>query len=115
MRVVLIMSTFNGAKYLREQLDSLRAQTVDVVIWARDDGSTDETRVILNEYGIEHVAGRNIGAADSFMEAIRTCPYTGDYYGFCDQDDVWMPDKLAVGMEELSMRGPAMVCSSVII
>lgn len=121
--VVVIMSTYNGMRYLREQLDSLLSQEgLDVMIWVRDDGSSEPTRRILTEYAatghLQWVAGDNLGAGDSFMEALRLCPIAADYYGFCDQDDVWLPDKLAVAVKHLTAtreEGPAMVCSTVTI
>lgn len=121
-RVVIIISTFNGARYLSAQIESVLAQAgVDVTLWIRDDGSTDETRNLLAEYAadkrVQWFAGKNIGAADSFIDAVRLCDLQADYYSFCDQDDVWLADKLAVAVAEIRQMspGPAMVCSTVTI
>lgn len=96
------MSTYNGQKYLKEQLDSILSQEgVETYLLVRDDGSIDETSAILDEYArqytnVEIIKGKNIGFAQSFM----TLVYSGseyeniDYYAFSDQDDVWMKDKL---------------------
>ena len=108
--VLILLSTYNGQKYLREQLDSLYAQAdVDVFILARDDGSKDETVKILEEYQSKNgrmsiLAHSNIGCAKSFYTLIdyastRMSHY--DYYAFCDQDDVWQTKKLSKAVEKL--------------
>jgi rhamnosyltransferase len=103
------MSTYNGQKYIREQIDSLLVQegvTVRIVI--RDDGSKDQTPTILSEYASKYnniviLSEINCGAEESFN---RLCRYalkneTSDYYAFCDQDDVWDTDKLYVAISKL--------------
>ena len=102
-RVLILLSTYNGEKYLREQLDSLYAQVgVEFHILVRDDGSSDNTVAILEEYNQKHsnittITGNNLRAIRSFYALIN---YTlenrliYDYYAFCDQDDVWKPNKL---------------------
>lgn len=108
--VTVLLSTFNGGKFLREQLDSLLAQKgVKVNIFIRDDGSTDNTAEILREYEsrqqLSWYQGQNKGWAMSFMELVSKAP-DSDFYAFCDQDDVWQQDKLsrAVGKIEKSGR-----------
>ena len=97
--VCVVMSTYNGEKYLREQIESLECQTVvPARIHIRDDGSTDATRQIIedaaSEYGnITYNFCENVGWRLSFIEALRQCG-TYDWYAFCDQDDVWLPEKL---------------------
>lgn len=102
-RILVLLSTYNGHKYLREQLDSLYAQeNVHLHILVRDDGSKDETIEILNEYKNRHgkmtlITQTNIGCARSFhslIEIAATRMPLYDYYAFCDQDDVWLPNKL---------------------
>lgn len=106
MNVVVLMSTYNGEKYLREQLDSLLSQNLmPTKILIRDDGSSDETVNILEEYASEHgfieyYCGKNIGPAKSFFELINKCGEY-DYYALCDQDDVWFKDKLSVAVNAL--------------
>lgn len=95
------MATYNGARYLSEQLQSLASQSVlpcELVIG--DDGSTDETLGILEEFRrcapfpvSIHVNDVNLGYGLNFMETARRCK--GDWIAFCDQDDVWLPSKLA--------------------
>ncbi len=99
--VTVLMSTWNGEKYLREQLDSiLNQQGVDVTLWVRDDGSSDSTREILKEYqnrysNIDVIEGENLGYIASFMTlATRPGKNPAAYTAFSDQDDIWLPDKL---------------------
>jgi len=99
------MSTYNGAKYLREQMNSLLAQRgVELNIVVRDDGSTDDTCSILEkEYPMVTLRkGSNIGCEPSFMELLYSAP-VADYYAFCDQDDVWMEDKLETAVSRLEV------------
>ena len=108
-KVVVLLSTYNGGTYLAEQLESLAAQrNVDVEIFVRDDGSTDETMNILNEWqskgALKWYSGENMGSAGSFMDLLYNSP-DADYYAFCDQDDVWFPDKLQRAVRMLKENG----------
>lgn len=103
--VLVLMSTYNGEKYLREQIESILAQEgVDVRLLVRDDGSTDTTPSILEEYqaqgALRYYVGENLGPQLSFMHLLFNAPRS-DYYAFADQDDVWMKDKLAVAVGAL--------------
>lgn len=116
-KVQILMSTYNGEEYIREQLDSILAQNYpDVDILIRDDGSTDDTFVILKEYEEMHnnitaYQGKNIGVNKSFFELLRKS--NADYIGFCDQDDYWLPEKIERAVEQLEqMSGPALYCSA---
>ncbi len=109
-RILIMLSTYNGHKYLREQLDSLYKQkNVDIHILVRDDGSVDDTLDILSEYQNKFgkmtiCADSNIGAAKSFhkLMAYANDKFSNfDYYSFCDQDDVWMENKLYAASQEL--------------
>lgn len=97
------MSTYNGEKYIREQMDSLLKQEgVDLHIEIRDDGSIDGTADIIKEYckkydNISFVKGKNIGCLDSFMALVYSAPDC-EYYAFADQDDVWKSNKLIKGI-----------------
>ena len=104
-QVNIIMSTYNGEKYLREQLNTLLQQTYDnIQIFVRDDGSTDGTMRILWEYeqkaGIHVLEGKNLGFAGSFMEMLHIAS-EGDYWAFCDQGDLWFSNKVALAVEWL--------------
>lgn len=99
------MSTYNGEKYLAEQLKSIDQQEgVVMSVMIRDDGSKDHTLSILSSWkeemqktivgGVILLSQENVGPARSFMHLIKQAP-EADYYAFCDQDDVWEKDKLA--------------------
>jgi glycosyltransferase involved in cell wall biosynthesis len=96
--VVILLSTYNGAEYLPEQLDSLFAQTYkDFIIIARDDGSTDNTLDILKSYDIHILdATENLGVKESFSYLLNyALSHTKSlYFMFCDQDDFWEEDKI---------------------
>lgn len=119
--MAVLLSTYNGATYLQAQLESLRAQEhVHVRLHARDDGSADGTCALLREYAADWPeladasSGPNLGPAASFMQLLRTAPDDADYYAFCDQDDVWLPEKLARATAELAGETePALYCSNV--
>lgn len=119
MRVCIILSTYNGKKYVCQQLDSIfqPAEDMDIFLYVRDDGSKDDTIQILEEYGkknnveIKIDAGENAGSARSFLLAIRNCP-KADYYAFCDQDDVWLPKKIATAVKQIGdTEQPILWCS----
>ena len=100
-RIVVLISTYNGEKFLCEQLNSLLAQDAGSVdIFLRDDGSSDGTQKILNYYSqhysnIRWFRGKsNIKPAHSFLELIQRVSTSYDFYFFCDQDDYWNPDKI---------------------
>ena len=113
MKINVLLSTYNGEKYLREQLESLLCQSVDDLrIIVRDDGSTDGTHAILDEYQgagkLTWYTGANKGCAKSFWDLVMTCP-DADYYAFCDQDDYWHPDKLQIATDALQKAGDSAV------
>ena len=106
IKVVVLMSTYNGEKFIREQIDSILCQTgeFDLKLWVRDDGSKDATQEILQEYAqkgkLQWYTGENLGAAHSFMDLVLKCKEF-DYYAFADQDDYWMPTKVQTGVNAL--------------
>lgn len=105
-KVVVLMSTYNGEKYLRQQLESiLKQEGVEIDLHIRDDGSTDKTIEILKEYAsrynnITYYQGENLRPCKSFMELI-SAEIEGDFYALADQDDVWDTDKLKVAVNKL--------------
>lgn len=105
-KVAILMSTYNGEKYIKEQLESLLAQTYQKIeIYIRDDGSKDNTVNIVKQYqgkfdNIVLIEGKNIGFIDSFFELLKACKYA-DYYAYCDQDDVWMEEKIERAVNSL--------------
>ena len=116
--VQILLATYNGARYLPEQLDSLQRQTYqDFTLLVSDDGSTDGTPALLQEFAAEW-PGRVAFAAhapafgnarDNFFWLMeQSC---ADYVLFCDQDDVWNPDKVEktlAGLRQLEEENPAM-------
>ena len=111
------MSTYNGEKYIEQQLDSIFKTPKNIFLYVRDDGSKDRTIEILRDYGIKHAVpievneGKNVGSAESFLTALRECP-KADYYAFCDQDDVWVDGKLSAAAEQIDTTNqPVLWCS----
>ncbi len=106
--VDILLATHNSEKYLKEQIDSLLQQAyTDIRIIIRDDGSSDNTINIINDYIKANpdriklvVDGKSAGsAAKNFMLLAKQAD--ADYVMFCDHDDVWMPNKVEVSIEEI--------------
>lgn len=97
-KIIILLSTYNGEKYLKEQLDSLFSQTYqNFKIIARDDGNIDNTIEILKSYNIKILDSKeNLGAKRSFADLLNYAVVNsdGEYFMFCDQDDVWKNDKV---------------------
>lgn len=115
-KVNILLSTYNGEKYLAGQLDSLLAQTYkNIVIYVRDDGSKDHTMSILRSYCqkssriilLNSSEGRNLGYMESFWTLLRESA-PADYYAFCDQDDYWFPEKIERGVKALEKEDSAL-------
>ncbi|MCQ8909755.1 glycosyltransferase family 2 protein [Escherichia albertii] len=118
MKVVILMSTYNGEKYLREQLDSLMSLDDKSDIFIRDDGSSDETINIIKYYqskfdNIMLLKGSNVGVVASFFELMKAVDfYKYDYFAFCDQDDFWEHDKVSRAISCIkNTSGPVLYCS----
>lgn len=105
-KVAVLMSAYNGERYIKEQIDSLIQQKgVELQILVRDDGSKDGTLSILEEYERRYeffsfYQGENLGPAKSFLDMVDHCD-GADYYAFCDQDDIWDEDKLIAAVQML--------------
>ncbi len=120
MKLQVLLSSYNGERFLCEQLNSLCSQTLDCTeILVRDDGSSDGTLKILEEYAqngkIRWIKGDNIGPARSFWSLLKICN-DAEFYAFCDQDDVWDADKLEIAvnaLENIDSEIPALYCSDV--
>lgn len=99
-KVAVLMSTYNGEKYITKQIDSILAQNnVAITLFIRDDGSSDSTVGIMQTYlkdnsNIKLDIAKNIGVGNSFMQLIYDVGDEFDYYAFADQDDVWLSEKL---------------------
>lgn len=105
----ILLATYNGEAYLREQINSILAQSVQGFrILIRDDGSTDRTLEIIEEFCKNHPGKiRRVysecsshSAKSNFGELMKAAD--GDYIMFCDQDDVWLPDKISVTMNAMN-------------
>jgi glycosyltransferase involved in cell wall biosynthesis len=113
--VLILMGTFNGERFIREQLDSIAAQThKNWKLVVSDDGSTDQTVKIINSWitaiggnRVELRCGPKKGFVHNFLSMACDPRLNADYYAFCDQDDVWFEDKLARAIEILKTAGNA--------
>lgn len=108
-RVVVLMSTYNGERYVVQQLRSILDQLpAQGRIQVRDDGSRDSTAALIRQLGdprIELTEGRNLGFSRSFLTLLAEAPTDADMVMFSDQDDVWLPDKIARAWQQLSPLG----------
>lgn len=115
-RVAILLSTYNGEKYISDQIDSILNQKgVNVDLYIRDDGSIDRTISILSKYKEKTtiILGENIGWKKSFWTLLMNVPADYDYYAWSDQDDVWMENKLLIATNWLRKTDrPALYCSA---
>ena len=110
--VCILMATFNGEKFLKEQLDSIASQTYhNWKLFVSDDGSTDKTLDILKAYQelwgkdrLSIIKGPKQGFQKNFMSLISSKKIYGDFYMLCDQDDVWLPHKMTIAIGHLSKQ-----------
>jgi glycosyltransferase involved in cell wall biosynthesis len=121
-KVAILLSTYNGEKYLDEYLHCLSAQEwCDITLIVRDDGSSDKTLQILKRnQGISNFSflilpsDDNLGPAQSFFRLLVEAGDGFEYYAFSDQDDVWLPEKISRAvnkLEPVSKNVPALYCS----
>ena len=113
-KIDVLMATYNGEKYVREQIDSILNQTYqNIELYISDDGSTDTTKQILNEYEKQdsrvHVfhQEKNLGYISNFgflMQQVQS-----EYYMFADQDDVWLKDKIEHTFQKMKEKGADLV------
>lgn len=109
--VSVAMATYNGGRFLAEQLESMTRQRVlpyELVV--SDDGSTDDTVAVVERFAREspfpvhlEVNERRLGFADNFLRAAGRC--AGEAIAFCDQDDVWLPDRIGRAAGALTADG----------
>jgi glycosyltransferase involved in cell wall biosynthesis len=110
--VQVLLSTYNGVEFLRPLLRSLDEQTHPrLELLVRDDGSTDGTTELLREHAgpvpLELRAGAHVGLPATYFELLRESRADADLFAFCDQDDVWLPGKVARAVEALGETDPA--------
>jgi rhamnosyltransferase len=101
--VAVLMATYNGEKYIREQMDSILVQkNVQVTVFVRDDNSTDQTRDIIDEYHrstgrvyLLELKTEKLKVTKNFFSIVRDIDLSDvDYIAYCDQDDIWLDNKM---------------------
>ncbi|USJ20512.1 glycosyltransferase family 2 protein [Lactococcus formosensis] len=103
-KVNILMSTYNGEKFVAEQIESIQKQTFqDWNLIIRDDGSKDETVKIVEHFSsedhrIQVIKAKNVGVIQSFYQLVKAD--IADFYFFADQDDYWLPEKLEIILTE---------------
>lgn len=119
--VAIILATRNGARYLPAQLATLEAQTVPWRLIISDDGSWDDTRKVAHDFSTKYrvhlIDGPRVGLAGAnFLAALRHTAVPPGPVAFCDQDDLWYPNRLSDGLAALAgTEGqPALACAPVI-
>ena len=116
----ILLSTYNGQKYISDQLDSILSQNYkNIILLIRDDGSTDSTTQIIEKYMTQHqniqlIRGKNVGVINSFFELIKSADLNHEYYALADQDDWWLPHKLTQAVMNIQpySKEPALYCGS---
>ena len=111
MKISVAMATYNGERFLREQLDSLAAQSrLPDELVVCDDGSSDRTLDVIHEFSLTapfpvrlYQNPKRLGYGNNFLKAASNC--AGDWISFCDQDDIWLPNKLSKIERYFEVRG----------
>lgn len=106
--IAVLLSSYNGTKYIYDQIQSVLLQTIDKFsLYIRDDGSTDNTVAIIksfNDSRITLIEGENVGINASFFSLMKRAKSDGmEYIFFCDQDDIWNTDKIETLLSCFSM------------
>ena len=117
-KVAVLMSTYNGEKYIEEQIKTILCQKeVLIELFIRDDQSTDKTGAILEAYQRQHSnihvsMGTNLGVGNSFMQLLYSLPDDFDYYALADQDDIWEGNKLYEAIKILNYNSCSLYASN---
>lgn len=124
-RLAVLLATFNGVRFIDEQLRSIDQQIWPAIdIWASDDGSSDGTLNALGRWAaywskgsFTLLRGPSLGFAANFRSLLVNTEVDADYVAFSDQDDVWLAEKTRVAAEALATYGcrPALYCARTII
>ena len=122
----ILLSTYNGERFIKEQIDSILSQTfTDWRLIIRDDFSKDNTPLIIKEYSEKYpekisilTSEKNLGCKSSFETLLRESK--NDYVMFSDQDDIWLPDKVKEAYQmmieaERDNKGKAIICCTDLI
>lgn len=107
--IQILLATYNGAKYLVEQIESILSQThTSWTLKVRDDGSTDSTLDIINYYigkddriSLLEDNDGNLKSSQNFSKLMESCEEDVDFVMFCDQDDIWMPSKIELSLKTI--------------
>jgi rhamnosyltransferase len=104
--IAILLSTYNGENYISEQINSIINQTnSNWTLYIRDDGSSDGTLDIITRFVTDYEnivlldSSINIGTLESFIWLMQNV--NSSYYMFCDQDDIWLPNKIDISFSEL--------------
>lgn len=117
MQVVVLLSSYQGERFIAQQLESILTQLpLDGRILVRDDGSRDSTADRVEAFGDPRISvtrGENVGFVRSFLTLLEAVPPEADIIMLCDQDDIWLPDKIERAVNHLrNLTGqPALYCS----
>jgi glycosyltransferase involved in cell wall biosynthesis len=122
MHIAILMATYNGSNYIEEQLHSFDRQShSDWSLWLSDDGSTDSTKSLINEFfdirgetSVQIFDGPKKGFSANFLSLVCNLSLKADAYAYSDQDDIWLNDKLERAENFLSSvpgNIPALYCS----
>ncbi len=122
MQIAILLGTYNGELYIKDQLDSFEKQShANWILWASDDGSTDKTVDIIKSFAnkvggkrVQQVIGPKKGFAANFLHLVCNPEIKADAYAYSDQDDIWMSDKLkraAAFISSVPVNSPALYCS----
>lgn len=110
-KILVLMATYNGSKYLKEQIESILNQKgVEISLQIADDCSSDNTCALLEQYEKRHANihfirnKKNQGYRLNFFHLIQNASNDYEYYALADQDDVWMENKLITAIDELKRR-----------
>lgn len=120
-KVAILMGTYQGERYILEQLESFKAQSYkNWQIYVSDDGSTDETLSKIERFSTENkinisiVSGPKTGFVSNFLSLLSKVDLDDGYYSFSDQDDIWHNDKIERAVNWLASQPsskPALYCS----
>ena len=110
MKIAILMSTYNGEKYLEDQIKSLKSQTWKKWdLYVRDDGSSDHTLKIIKNLAQKDKRIHFISDSEEHLRPMKSFikllgEVSADYYFFCDQDDYWLPNKLELMLAEIESK-----------
>lgn len=124
-RVAILMATYQGERYISDQLDSFERQTYENwELIVSDDGSTDSTLTLVNDFSVRNVAkvkivsGPGKGFVSNFLSLLFRDDITADFYSFSDQDDIWFDDKIeraVAWLKQIPSETPALYCSRTLL